>query len=121
MKRRAIKAELRKESESFPGWLKYEVTIQEEDGKIIKIPAYGKDLHDAMSRIGHDERMENISRKLTYIPEWIWPVTWFAYLFVIGFIFRETGNYNVLSGGFAFAVIIGLVFLKLFQKRNISK
>ena len=60
MKRKAIHAELRKESKTFEGWLKYEVTIQEEDGKTSKVPAYGKDLQDALSRVVHDEKVEKL-------------------------------------------------------------
>ena len=51
MKKRAIRAELRKESKTFPGYFKYELDVQFKDGTIKKnIPAYGKDLQDALSR-----------------------------------------------------------------------
>ena len=42
MKKKAIHVEYRKTSESFPDWMKYEVTILQEDGKTVKVPAYGK-------------------------------------------------------------------------------
>ena len=62
MRRRAVHAELRKESATFNGWLKYEVTIQEEDGSIDKVPAYGKDLQDALGRVVHDEKVLRIEK-----------------------------------------------------------
>lgn len=62
MKRRAkaIHAELRKESKSFDGWLKYEVTIEYPNGKTEQVPAYGKDLQDALSRVAHDKKVEKL-------------------------------------------------------------
>jgi len=64
MKKKAIHAEYRKISESFPEWLKYEVTILAEDGTTTKVPAYGKDLQDALSRVVHDEKVEKVEKKL---------------------------------------------------------
>ena len=64
MKKRskAIHAELRKESKKFDGWLKYEVTIQHPDGTTEQVPAYGKDLQDALSRVAHDQKVEKLTR-----------------------------------------------------------
>ena len=68
MKRRAkaIHAELRKGSIAFDGWLKYEVTIEYPDGSREKVPAYGKDLQDALSRVAHDKKVEKVAK--TKIP-----------------------------------------------------
>ena len=65
-KAKAIHAELRKESKSFDGWLKYEVTIEYPNGKTEQVPAYGKDLQDALSRVAHDKKVEKLSK--TKIP-----------------------------------------------------
>lgn len=59
-KAKAIHAELRKESKSFDGWLKYEVTIEYPNGKTEQVPAYGKDLQDALSRVAHDKKVEKL-------------------------------------------------------------
>ena len=70
MKRRAkaIHAELRKGSIAFDGWLKYEVTIEHPNGKQEKVPAYGKDLQDALSRVAHDKKVEQLTKtKLNYL------------------------------------------------------
>jgi len=61
-KAKAIHAELRKESKSFDGWLKYEVTIVYPNGKTEQVPAYGKDLQDALSRVAHDKKVEKLTR-----------------------------------------------------------
>jgi hypothetical protein len=62
MKRRAkaIHAELRKESSTFDGWLKYEVTVEHQDGTQEQIPAYGRDLQDALSRVVHDRKVQHL-------------------------------------------------------------
>jgi len=61
-KAKAIHAELRKESKSFDGWLKYEITIEYPNGKTEQVPAYGKDLQDALSRVAHDKKVEKLTR-----------------------------------------------------------
>jgi len=46
MKQKIINVSYRKESVAFPEWLKYEITILNENGSENIIPAYGKDLED---------------------------------------------------------------------------
>ena len=77
-KRKAIHAELRTESKTFDGWMKYEITVKNTDGSIEQIPAYGKDLQDALSRVVHDERVQKISPTLNKIPVPIWIILWFV-------------------------------------------
>lgn len=77
-RRKAIHAELRKESKSFEGWLKYEVTIKNVDGTTEVVPAYGKDLQDALTRVVHDEKVRKIETKvIKKIPESGWVFAWF--------------------------------------------
>jgi len=77
-KRKAIHAELRKESQTFDGWLKYEVTIKNEDDTIETIPAYGKDLQDALSRVVHDHKVKKIEDKVVgKVPLTGWVIAWF--------------------------------------------
>jgi len=121
MKRKAIHAEYRKTSESFPEWLKYEITVLDENGKTEKIPAYGKDLQDALSRVVHDEKVEKIQKTARVIPWWGWVLTWFGYLGFISYWWSTTNNVNILAGGVLSAMII-LVFIMLWSKdRNIDK
>ena len=62
-RRRAIHAHLIRESKDNPGYYRYNITIQEKDGRIHDVPAYGKDLQDAIERLIWTERYNNISRK----------------------------------------------------------
>ena len=68
-KAKVLNATLRKESETFNGYFKYEVEIENEDLSTEKVPAYGKDLQDALSRVVHDRRVEKILPVVKKIPE----------------------------------------------------
>lgn len=80
MKQKVINVVYRKDSNSFPEWLKYEITLLNEDGTEETIPAYGKDLQDALSRVVHDQKAVQLSRRVQRIPEIIWVVLWFGYI-----------------------------------------
>ena len=49
MKQKVINVSYRKDSNKFEDWMKYEIEILNEDGSKELIPAYGKDLQDALS------------------------------------------------------------------------
>lgn len=118
MKRKVVRAELRKESETFPDYFKYELDIQEEDGSVTKkVPAYGKDLQDALSRVVHDEKVEVISKKIEIIPWWGWVLIWFAYLSTIVIWSQETSNMIILGGGL-FVVFAGIYFLMTWSRQR---
>jgi len=126
MKRKAIHAELRKESQTFDGWLKYEVTIQNEDGSIEKVPAYGKDLQDALSRVVHDEKVIKLERRTKRIPDLVWVVLWFGYILGWTMLTYEVSPYDKFDGIFfigGIALITGVTLWakSWFRKRNISK
>jgi len=74
MKKRVIHAELSKASAE---WLTYEVTIQNEKGEVEKIPAYGKDLQHALSRVVHDDRVKKVKPIVDKIPPGVWAILWF--------------------------------------------
>jgi hypothetical protein len=95
MKRRAkaIHAELRKGSTAFDGWLKYEVTIEYPDGKKEKVPAYGKDLQDALSRVAHDKKVEQLAKtKLPLVTGIFLSVLIASTFAVIGFNLDRLGD-----------------------------
>ena len=79
MRQKVIDVKYRKESKSFPDWMKYEVTILNEDGSTSKLPAYGKDLQDALSRVVHDNKVEKLHTKVSKLPLWSWVLMWFVY------------------------------------------
>ena len=126
MKRKAIQAELRKESQTFDGWLKYEVTIQNEDGSTEKVPAYGKDLQDALSRVVHDEKVQKLEKRTKRIPDLVWATLWFGYMFGWTMLTYEVSPYDKFDGLFfigGIALITGITLWAKtwFRKRNISK
>ena len=83
MKQKVINVEYRKDSNTFPEWMKYEVTILNEDGTTHKIPAYGKDLQDALSRVVHDKRVKQVEKRTKRIPDLVWIVLWFGYVLAL--------------------------------------
>jgi len=83
MKQKVINVEYRKDSNTFPEWMKYEVTILNEDGTTQKVPAYGKDLQDALSRVVHDRRVEKVEKRTKRIPDLVWVVLWFGYVLAL--------------------------------------
>ena len=50
-RRRALMCKLVRASKQNKGYFRYNVTIGEKDGKITRVPAYGKDMQDALSRV----------------------------------------------------------------------
>ena len=76
MKAKVIDVKYRKDSTKFPTWMKYEITLLNEDGSTEKIPAYGKDLQDALSRVVHDTKVEKASKVVNKVPEFVWPIIW---------------------------------------------
>lgn len=63
-RRKAISAELVRESKDNPGYFRYNVEIEELDGTRHTVPAYGKDMQDAISRLVWNERAQS---KLTSV------------------------------------------------------
>ena len=125
-KPKAIHAELRKESKTFEGWLKYEVTIQHPNGDTEQVPAYGKDLQDALSRVVHDQRVEKIEKRAKRIPEIVWVILWFGYILGWTMLTYEVSDYRKFDGLFfigGIALITGVtVWAKAwFRKRNTDK
>ena len=82
-KRKVINVSYRKDSKSFPEWMKYEIEILNEDGSVDIIPAYGKDLQDALSRVEHDKKVEKVSKVIKKIPDFIWLVLWFSFISIL--------------------------------------
>lgn len=124
MKKKAIKAEYRKDSESFPEWLKYEVTILNEDGTTEKVPAYGKDLQDALSRVVHDEKVKKIGEKARKIPDLVWVALWFAYLLGLvnlTYIFSDYNHFNAIFFIGGLAVVSAAVIRAKYWLRERNK
>ena len=61
-RRRAVHAELVRESKDNPGYFRYNITIREKDGMEHVVPAYGKDMQDAIERLVWNERVEKVTK-----------------------------------------------------------
>jgi hypothetical protein len=121
MRKKAIKAEYRKNSESFPEWIKYEVTILHEDGKIEKVPAYGKDLQDALSRVVHDDKVEKIQTKTESIPWWVWSIIFMVYMSTISIWSTNSGKSSIMIIGLLAMISIVFGLNSILIKKNIDK
>lgn len=67
-RRRAIHAELVRESKDNPGYYRYNITIKEKDGREHVVPAYGVDMEDAIERLVWNERVDKMSNKKLIAP-----------------------------------------------------
>ena len=108
MKQKVINATYRKDSQTFPDWLKYEVELLNEDGTTEKIPAYGKDLQDALSRVVHDKKVVEVEQKAKRVPTTIWVVLWFGYILGLTELTMDT-NTNSIEKSIIF--ISGMTFI----------
>lgn len=106
MKRKAIEVKYRKTSESFPEYLKYEVTILNEDGTTEVVPAYGKDLQDALDRLVTREKAEKVKKSVVKVPWGVWAILWFSYLGALTYWYEKSENPVVLVAG-----IVGIIFI----------
>jgi len=125
MKKRAINASLRKESQTFGGWLKYEVEIQNTDGTTEMIPAYGKDLQDALSRVVHDEKVVKLEQRAKRIPDVVWVALWFGYILGWTLLTYEVSSEKFegifFISGLALVSAATICAKTWFRRRNISK
>ena len=120
MKAKVIDVHYRKDSESFPSWMKYEITLLYEDGTTEKIPAYGRDLQDALSRVVHDHKVKKLNRRVSQVPVAVWLLLWFSYLGILILAWEDTQNHWILLGGFAgvIAVFLNLNWWGRLRNRN---
>jgi len=65
-KRKAIDGKLISPSKTSPGYFKYQFTIRESDGTTNIIPAYGKDMSDALERLVWSERLDKVNNNKTF-------------------------------------------------------
>jgi hypothetical protein len=67
-RRRAIHCEMLEASKTSPGYFKYQITIREKDGTVHIVPAYGKDMQDAIERLIWNERLDSVAEKKATFP-----------------------------------------------------
>ena len=121
MERKIINVSYRKESNSFPEWLKYEITILNRDGKEEVIPAYGRDLEDAISRIKHDERVTKFESTANRIHPIIYLLVWVTFMSGVVGLHYMLDEPLVILYGLIFAVF-AITFVQWWsQYRNVDK
>ena len=124
MRQKVLKVEARKQSSTFPKWMKYEVTLLNEDGTTELIPAYGKDLQDALSRVVHDDKVDKIEPTIRRIPSAVWVGLWFGYiaaLSIYSFTLPEGWNATIFLLGIASITLTVGYISNWFRKRNVDK
>ena len=104
MKQKVTNVTYRKDSETFPKWMKYEIEILNEDGTTELIPAYGKDLQDALQRVVREKKIRKVEQTTERIPMAVWLMLWFMYMGILIIGYYETTNHWVFVGG-----IIGII------------
>ena len=116
MKQKVINVEYRKNSDTFPDWMKYEVTILNEDGTTQKIPAYGKDLQDALSRVVHDKKVVEVEKRTRRIPDLVWVLLWFGYILGLAEYSMVVSLDNTMKGLFFTGGLVFITGLVLWAK-----
>ena len=99
MKQKVTNVTYRKDSESFPKWMKYEIELLNEDGSKEIIPAYGKDLQDALSRVVREKKVKTIEKHTEKVPLAVWLMLWFMYMGILIIGYYETNNHWIFVGG----------------------
>ena len=112
-RRMAIQAEWQRDSESAPGFNKYMITIREIDGTETRVPAYGRDMQDALSRIVKRERTEKLVETTERIPDYIYVLMFLGTLGVGATLSTTADNplYFAVGAG-ALVVLVGLYLLR---------
>ena len=118
MRRKAIDCKLIGPSSSSPGYFKYEVTIEEESGKIHKEPAYGLDMQDAISRLVWTERVEKVNPKANII---LIICAWSTSIIVPSIIATKTENPIWILVAFVLASLLTFLTVQTEKYFNRSK
>jgi hypothetical protein len=106
-RRKAIEGKLVGESKTSPGYFKYLFTIQELDGTIHDMPAYGKDMEDALERLVWVERVEKKPFNVVVISALL------TIIIVPSVIAAITNSPLFLLGALALAIAYGFVMVRV--------
>jgi hypothetical protein len=121
MKKKIVNVTYRKDSNTFPDWLKYEITILNDEGKEEVVPAYGKDLEDAISRIKHDERVNKFEKTTSRIHPIFFLALWVIFMYGVVTLHYKLEDPLVILYGLIFAGV-SIIFLQRWsQYRNVDR
>ena len=105
-RRRAVHCEMLEPSKTSPGYYKYQITIREVDGSEHIVPAYGKDMQDAIERLIWNERIESVAEKKSTIP--IFVGLGLSIVILSGVLSVENDNPLWLLGGLGVVLITAI-------------
>ena len=106
-RRKAIEGKLIGESKTSPGYFKYQFTILEVDGTTHEMPAYGKDMEDALERLVWVERTEKKPFNIVAISALL------TVIIVPSIITALTNNPFWIVCAFVLAITYGIVMVRL--------
>jgi len=106
-RRKAIDAKLIGESKTSPGYFKYQFTILELDGTTHVMPAYGKDMEDALERLVWVERTEKKPFSIIVITALL------TIIIVPSIIAAVTSNPIWVLGALGLAILYGIVMVRV--------
>ena len=118
-RRKAIDCTLIRESKDHPGYFKYKVTIQEVDGKIHEVPAYGKDMEDALERLVWTERVDKITSKKATTPILI--SAWLTTIIVPGIIAAIKNDPAWILSAIGLSTLFGFAIVQIDKYFNKAK
>jgi hypothetical protein len=106
-RRKAIEGKLIGESKTSPGYFKYQFTILEVDGTTHEVPAYGKDMEDALERLVWVERTEKKPYNIMVISALL------TIIVVPSIIAAITSNPIWVLGALGLATLYGIVMVRV--------
>lgn len=118
MKSKATNCRMVRASKSNPGYFKYEVTIKRKDGMREKVPAYGKDMQDALSRLVWTERSEIIDRVTSRLNASAFVYLWLLAMAIVAVVPNTPFWIAILFGGAALATVSFVLFERYLNKND---
>ncbi len=106
-RRKAIEGKLIGESKTSPGYFKYQFTILEVDGTTHEVPAYGKDMEDALERLVWVERTEKKPYNIMVISALL------TIIIIPSIIAAMTSNPIWVLGALGLATLYGIVMVRV--------
>ena len=112
--RKALDCKLVGQSDIDSRYFRYEVTIQDANGDVYKVPAFGKDMQDALSRLVWSERTEAVTKFADKKP-WMQVVPMLSLFCVLGIFAIQSKTHDdpiwILAGLSSLGAIVGMSVL----------
>ena len=109
----AIRAEWERDSNSAPGFNKYFITIRDVDGTETRVPAYGRDMQDALSRLVKTERAEKLAEATEKVPDFVYVLLFLGTLGVGATLSTASDDPMYLAvGAGALVALVGFYLLR---------